>query len=77
MSKRILSLDEVEELTVRALLGSGTLQESAKSIGVGNSVGTLESGKQADVLVTAGNPLETLDALSSVEAVFKDGVHVK
>jgi len=33
MSTRILSLDEVEELAVKALLGSGTLPESAKSMG--------------------------------------------
>ena len=33
MSTRILSLDEVEELAVKALLGSGTLLESAKSMG--------------------------------------------
>ncbi len=33
MSTRILSLDEVEELVVKALLGSGTLLESAQSMG--------------------------------------------
>ena len=33
MKKCILSLDEVEELTVKALIGSGTLLESAKSMG--------------------------------------------
>ena len=73
--KELVALCDLDISTMQAIV-SGT-KESAKSIGVGNSVGTLESGKQADVLVTAGNPLETLDALSSVEAVFKDGVHVK
>ena len=73
--KELIALCDLDISTMQAIV-SGT-KESAKSIGVGNSVGTLESGKQADVLVTAGNPLETLDALSSVEAVFKDGVHVK
>ena len=33
MSTRILSLDEVEELAVKALIRSGTLLESAKSMG--------------------------------------------
>ena len=48
-------------------------RDSARSIGVGDGVGTLEPGKQADVLVVAENPLEDIGALKRVEAVFKGG----
>ncbi|MGB1285355.1 MAG: amidohydrolase family protein [Aggregatilineales bacterium] len=37
------------------------------------TLGTLEVGKAADVIVMAGNPLDDLDALQHVEKVFIDG----
>ena len=48
-------------------------RDSARSIGVGDEVGTLEPGKRADVLVVDRNPVEDIGALKQVEAVFKGG----
>ena len=38
-----------------------------------DKLGTLETGKLADVIVVAGNPLEDLDALEGVRMTFKAG----
>ena len=45
----------------------------AEHIGVADRVGTLEVGKDADVVVTAGCPFEVL---TEVKAVFIDGVRI-
>jgi imidazolonepropionase-like amidohydrolase len=50
--------------------------EAAKSIGIDDLVGTLEPGKEADVIVVAGNPLEDINALLDVEEVFLAGDRV-
>ena len=46
---------------------------SAELAGIGNVTGTLEAGKAADMIVTAGNPLEDLRALRKVEMVVTRG----
>ncbi len=71
---------EVEEMMDIGLSGmnailSGT-REAAKSIGMEDLVGSLEPGKEADVLVVKGNPAQDIGALSRVEAVFKAGDRV-
>jgi len=71
---------EVEEMmdigmnNMKAII-SGT-KESAESIGMLDLVGTLETGKEGDILIVNGNPLIDMAALSKVEAVFKAGVRV-
>lgn len=45
----------------------------AQVMGVGDSVGTLEAGKLADVIVVHGNPLQSMDVLRDPEMVFKHG----
>jgi len=44
---------------------------------VGLEVGSLETGKLADVIAVAGNPLSDIKALESVRFVMKAGVVVK
>lgn len=46
---------------------------AAKINGLEASLGTLEQGKLADVIVVEGDPLEDLDALESVTATFVAG----
>ena len=48
-------------------------RDAAASLGMGELVGTLEPGKEADVLVVEGNPLDDLSSLFKVQAVFKAG----
>ena len=46
---------------------------SAELAGLGDVTGTLEAGKAADMIVTAGNPLDDLRALRKVEMVVTRG----
>ena len=62
-------------LPLRAVLPMATLR-AAQVLGIGHLTGSIESGKQADLLVVAGDPLESLDALSDVRLVVRDGVPV-
>ena len=51
--------------------------EAAKSLGVADQIGTIEPGKEADLLVVGGDPTQDILALASVVAVFKSGVRVR
>jgi len=46
---------------------------AARVCGLGEELGTLESGKTADVLVVDGDPLEDLAALTKVRLVVHMG----
>jgi imidazolonepropionase-like amidohydrolase len=62
-------------LTPLQAIGACT-RVAAEACGVLEQVGTLEAGKQADVLVVAADPLEDLANLRRVTAVFKAGQRV-
>lgn len=49
---------------------------SAEFIGIDKQVGTLEVGKQADILILDGNPLEDIGATKRIRMVLRDGVEV-
>jgi imidazolonepropionase-like amidohydrolase len=49
---------------------------AAEACGVLDRVGTLEPGKEADVLVVEANPLDDVRNLRDVVAVFRAGVRV-
>ena len=63
---------EMAGLNPAEVLLSATI-EAAKSIGCDQLVGSLEVGKQADLLVVAGDPTMDIAALRSVKAVFLAG----
>ena len=71
---------EVEEMMDIGLNNMGAIlsgtRDSAQSIGMLDLVGTLAPGKEADVLVVEGNPLQNIAALSQVRSVFKAGSRV-
>ena len=46
---------------------------SARMNGLDDKLGTLATGKLADVIVVEGNPLEDLDALAHVKMTFRAG----
>jgi imidazolonepropionase-like amidohydrolase len=46
---------------------------AAEACGVSQLVGTLEPGKQADLFVVGGNPLDDIERIADVQAVFLGG----
>jgi adenine deaminase len=55
---------------------SASTRISARVIGRGRDLGTIEPGKLADITVIKGNPLFDIQSLADVEIVVKDGVDV-
>jgi imidazolonepropionase-like amidohydrolase len=66
----ILGATPMEAITI------GTLN-TAKLIGVDKDLGTVETGKLADLVAVAGNPLDDISLLAKPDFVMKDGVVVK
>jgi imidazolonepropionase-like amidohydrolase len=67
-------------LEVGVMGGMSTMQAlqactrvAAEACGVLDRVGTLEPGKEADILVVEANPLDDIRNLKDVVAVFKAG----
>jgi len=52
-------------------------RNGAKALGLVNDLGTIETGKLADVIVVAGNPLQNMAAMKRVAYVIKGGVRYK
>ncbi len=71
----LLSMKEAGLSPMQAIL-AGT-RNTAAALGVLDSVGTIEAGKEADLLLVEGNPVEGLAALRRVVAVFHGGRRVK
>ena len=51
-------------------------RHGAAICGVGDRLGTVEEGKQADLIVVGANPLEDISHLRQLQMVIKDGVVV-
>ena len=60
---------------MRAIMASTRI--SARAMGRGNDLGTVEPGKLADIIVIKGNPLFDIQSLANVEVVIKDGLVLK
>ena len=56
---------------------SASTRASARAMGRGRDLGTIEPGKLADIIVVQGNPLFDIQSLAHVEVVIKDGVVMK
>ena len=52
-------------------------RDASAAIGVSDIVGTLEVGKEADLLVVDGNAAEDINALHDVLAVFQGGIQIR
>ena len=59
-------------MTPMQVIQAGT-KNAAHVLRLEAAIGTLEPGKQADLLVVGGNPLEDLEALAQVKMVIHDG----
>ena len=51
-------------------------RNAARLAGLDDVVGTIEAGKDADLLVLDANPLDDVENLTRVAAVFKSGARV-
>lgn len=47
---------------------------AAEMLGLAESIGTLESGKKADIIATVGSPLKDISELTQVRFVMRNGV---
>jgi imidazolonepropionase-like amidohydrolase len=48
-------------------------RNAADLLGLGDRIGSLEPGKQADLIAVSGNPLEDVTVLKKVDVVMKGG----
>jgi imidazolonepropionase-like amidohydrolase len=48
-------------------------RHAAELCGVGHDLGTIETGKLADLIAVGGNPLEDIDSVRALRLVFKGG----
>ena len=58
------------------ILRSATL-DAATLLRLNDKIGTLETGKLADIVAVQGNPLDDIKAMLNVTFVMKDGKVVK
>lgn len=78
-------IDEIGILEIEQIVFSGATEmqailaatrNSAEMMGVLDEVGTVETGKIADLLITKRSPLDNISNLRSVSRVFKNGNEV-
>lgn len=67
---RQIGMSEMEMLVAATVSG-------AELIGMSDTLGTIEVGKQADIIATGGSPLENIEELLDVDFVMKGGVVAK
>ena len=46
---------------------------AAEALGIGDKVGTVEVGKQADLLILPENPYDDIKALRKIQMIIKQG----
>jgi imidazolonepropionase-like amidohydrolase len=66
---RLAGLSPMESLQV-------VTRNAARLMGLDDTIGTVEAGKEADLLILAENPLDEVGNLTGVLAVLKAGERV-
>ena len=52
-------------------------RNGAKALGIQEDVGTIEPGKQADMIVLSDNPVDEIRNTKKIEAVINNGQLIK
>ncbi len=69
--------DEIQALLECGLSEKAALQAAtisgAQALQIDHLVGTVEAGKQADMIIVDGNPLDDIQALQRIEVVIRNG----
>jgi imidazolonepropionase-like amidohydrolase len=63
-------------MTPLAALRTSTT-DAARALGLEKEIGSIEAGKTANIIATAGNPFQDIHATEKVVFVMKDGVVIK
>lgn len=70
-------MNEVRALKLAGLPNDAILRmatsDAAAALGIDDRVGTIETGKSADLVLLAGDPLTDIEAVGRVELVVKEG----
>jgi imidazolonepropionase-like amidohydrolase len=70
-------MNEVRALKLAGLPNEAILRmatsDAATALGISDRVGTIESGKLADLVLLDGNPVSDIEALGHVDLVMKEG----
>ena len=77
VSKHGRNADEFELMVKHGMTASAAIQaatmNAANLLGVDKEVGSIETGKAADIIAVTGNPIADVALLKSVKFVMKDG----
>ncbi|HEY4348631.1 MAG TPA: amidohydrolase family protein, partial [Gaiellaceae bacterium] len=75
-----INLRELELMVERGLTPAEALvaatSSAAELLGIGDSAGTIEPGKRADLVVVEGDPLDVVGLRDRIAAVYQDGALV-
>jgi imidazolonepropionase-like amidohydrolase len=70
-AREIIARVEAGQKPIDAIIGATSL--AAESLGLGNTIGTLAAGYEADIIAVPGNPLADISVLRNVTFVMRGG----